>query len=546
MNESFDYVVVGAGSAGAVVAARLAADKVTRVALIEAGESDRRFPSNVKTLLPFGNVFLLTDKRFNWQYQFEASPEVGGREISCPRGKMLGGCTVLNGAVYIRGHPRDYDDWAGHGVKGWDFPDVLKAFKAHENWSGADSQFHGTGGELDVRPLRTPNELARAFVEAGQQAGFEKNSDFNGNTQDGVGFYHVNQRGGKRLNSSRAFLRPVEKQPNLEILTEAHVNRVVIEDGRATGVEIEHGGVRRVIGASEEVIVSAGTINSPQILMLSGIGDGAALRAQGIEVRADLPGVGQNLQDHASVGITAYDKSRSSMALNARTLPRLTLAGARYLLTQDGPFSSNAAEAGGFVRTMPGLDRPDVQLTLLVGMKGRADVLPKEHGFVLHANVARPKSRGRVSLRSADSRHKPLLEHGFLREDEDLQTLVRGLKTSRKILSQPAFAHVLGDEIAPGSRYQSDDELAQAVRENVATVYHPVGTCRMGAEEDRQAVLDSRLRVRGVRGLRVADASVMPSIIGGNTSAPAMMIGERAAEFILEERGGMRDGLQSA
>ncbi|MEC7764306.1 MAG: GMC family oxidoreductase N-terminal domain-containing protein [Pseudomonadota bacterium] len=546
MSETYDYIVVGAGSAGAVVAARLAADARNRVALIEAGESDRRFPSNVKTLLPFGNVFLLTDKRYNWQYQFEGSPEIGGRQINCPRGKMLGGCTVLNGAVYIRGHPRDYDDWAEHGVTGWAYSDVLKAFKRQEKWAGDFSQFHGTDGELDVRPLPSPNEVARAFVEAGQQAGYERNEDFNGNTQDGVGFYHVNQRGGKRLNSSRAFLRGVEGKPNFTILTEAHVHRVVIEEGVATGVEIEQNGAKRIIGATQEVILSAGTMNTPQILMLSGVGDGAQLKSHGVEVKHDLPGVGQNLQDHPSVAITAYDKSRSSMALNARTLPRLTFAGARYLLSQDGPFSSNAAEAGGFVRTLPGLDRPDVQLTLVVGMKGRADVLPKEHGFVLHANVARPKSRGTVTLRSDDSRDKPVLEHGFLKDDEDLQTLVRGLKVSRKIVSQPAFAHVMGEEIAPGAAFQSDSELEQAVRDNLATVYHPVGTCRMGAEDDPNAVLDSRLRVRGIRGLRVADASVMPAIIGGNTSAPAMMIGERAAEFILEERGGMSGELRSA
>ncbi|WP_238366860.1 GMC family oxidoreductase [Mesobacterium pallidum] len=546
MSETYDYIVVGAGSAGAVVAARLAADTRIRVALVEAGESDRRFPSNIKTLLPFGNVFLLSDKRYNWQYQFEGAPEVGGREINCPRGRMLGGCTVLNGAVYIRGHARDYDDWAAQGVTGWAYSDVLKAFKRQERWAGEHSQFHGTDGELDVRPLPSPNAVARAFVEAGQQAGYARNDDFNGNTQDGVGFYHVNQRRGKRLNASRAFLRGVEGQANFDILTEAHVHRIVIAQGVATGVEIEQAGQRRVIHAREEVVLSAGTMNSPQLLMLSGIGAGDELRAHGIDVVLDLPGVGKNLQDHPSIGITAQDKSRASMALNARTLPRMAFAGARYLLAQDGPFSSNAAEAGGFVRTRPGLDRPDVQLTLVVGMKGRADILPKEHGFVLHANVARPKSRGSVSLRSADSRAKPVLEHGFLKDDEDLQTLVRGLKVSRSIVSQPAFAHVMGEEITPGARYQSDAELEQAVRDHVATVYHPVGTCRMGVDSDPWAVLDDRLRVRGIRGLRVADASVMPSIVGGNTSAPAMMIGERAAEFILQERGGQAHELRSA
>ncbi len=534
--ESFDYIVVGAGSAGAVIANRLSADPTIRVALIEAGESDRRFPSNLKTLLPFGNVFLLSDSRFNWQYAYDAAPEVAGREINCPRGRMMGGCTVLNGAVYIRGNARDYDDWAQYGVTGWNFTDVLPAFKRHENWHGENSQFHGQGGELDVDTLRSPNPIARAFLRAGQQAGYEANNDFNGNRQDGVGLYHVNQRGGARLNTSRAFLKPVLMRGNLKIFDETHVNRVVIEKGRATGLEVTRGGETFRLAAKGEVILSAGTMNTPQLLMLSGIGAAADLNALGLEVKADLPGVGANLQDHPSVGLTARDPSRSSMALNRSTLPRLGLAALRYALLRNGPFSSNAAEAGGFIRTLPGLDRPDVQLTLVVGMKGRADILPAEHGFILHANVSRPNSRGRVYLKSANSRDKIGLEHGFLKHDDDLQTLVRGLKASRNILSQPAFAPYLGEELTPGAQYQTDAELEQAVRAFVMTVYHPVGTCRMGADGDRQAVLDSRLKVRGLQGLRVADASVMPSLIGGNTSAPAMMIGERAADFILADR----------
>ena len=534
--QEFDYIVVGAGSAGCVIANRLSKDPNSRVALVEAGDADTKFPLNLKTLLPFGNIFLLSDKRYNWQYSFDAAPEVGDRAIPCPRGKLLGGCSAINGAVYIRGHRKDYDSWAKKfGVEGWSYNDVLTAFKKQESWSGPHNQFHGEDGELTVSDIRSPNKIATSFIAAGVEAGHEHNEDFNGASQDGVGYYHVNQKKGARMSSARAFLRPAKKRSNLSILHSTMVEKIVIEGKRVTGLLVERDGEKMFLSSAKEVVISAGAINSPQLLMISGIGDKDHLAEHGIETVVNLPGVGQNLQDHPSVGLSIADKSRASMALNPRSAPKMALAGLQYMFTQNGRFSSNAAEAGGYIRTLPDLEKPDAQLTLVVGMKTSADLIPSEHGFVLHVNVCQAKSRGRVYLKSASHKDKPGIEHGFLKNDEDVQTLVRGLKIGREIIAQPALAEIAGEELIPGKQCQSDEELSEAVRQNLATVYHPVGTCRMGTADDPNTVVDSRLKVLGIDGLRVADASVIPEIMAGNTSAPSMMIGERASEFIIED-----------
>jgi choline dehydrogenase-like flavoprotein len=530
----FDVVVVGAGAAGCVIANRLSADPACRVAIVEAGPTDRAFPMNWKTTLPIGNVFLLPHARYNWQHVFQGGPGVNDREIACPRGRLLGGCTSVNGTVYIRGNRRDYDDWAARGNVGWRFDDVLPWFRKHENREGPPSPLHGTGGELDVQQLRSSNPLARAFVAAAVEAGHRQSDDFNGPEQDGFGLFDLNQRRGVRLSSSRAFLHPVLGRPNLELITDALVEKIRIENGRAVGVTIVRDGHRAELDAAREVVLAAGTVNSPQLLLLSGIGPAQDLARHGIAVVRDLPGVGENLQDHPTASIAVDNPSRESYALNWRAAPRNALAPLRYLVQRRGMLASNAAEAGGFIRTRTGLDRPDVQMTFMVGMKTNARTLPRAHGFVVHVAVLRPSTRGRLELASRDPAARPVMRGRFLESAADVETLVAGMKEARRILTMPALRPCSGAELAPGPQASSDADLAAYVRATATTTYHPVGTCRMGPANDAGAVVDAQLRVHGVAGLRVADASIMPDIIGGNTSAPSMMIGERAAAFIAE------------
>ena len=531
----FDYIIVGGGSAGCVLAARLSEDPSVRVALLEAGGTNDRLLNRVPT---GAAVHIINRNACNWAFSTTPQPGLGGRVGYQPRGRGLGGSSTINAMVYLRGQREDYDDWAAEGATGWAWKDVLPYFLKAENNERGASALHGAGGPLNVADLRSPHPFARLFIEAGMQAGLPRNDDFAGETQEGVGFYQVTQKNGERWSVARAYLDPARSRPNLLIETGALATRILLEGSRAVGIEFDQGGARRTLRARREVILAAGALQSPQLLMVSGIGPGPSLQGLGIPVIADLP-VGLNLQDHLDVVINRRVAHTDLLGLSPAGAVKLLRAIGHWRRDRRGVLTSNFAEAGAFVRTLPELTRPDVQLHFVIGMVDNHNrTFHWGHGMSCHSCPLRPKSRGMLHIASPDAREAPLIDPGFLSVSEDLETMVRAFKVVRRIFAQPAFAPFGGGDAARELYFadvHNDDEIRAAIRSRADTIYHPVGTCRMGT--DARAVVDLQLRVRGIEGLRVVDASVMPTLVSGNTNAPVVMIAEKAADMIRSGSG---------
>ena len=519
--DGFDYVIVGAGSAGCVLANRLSEDRDVTVLLLEAGGPDTRAEIHIPAA--FSKLF---QSDVDWNYHTAPQAHLGGRRLYWPRGKTLGGSSSINAMIYIRGHRSDFDEWAALGCSGWGYADVLPYFRKSEDSSRGASAYHGTGGPLRVERPRDAAPVMRAFVEAAVQAGHPLTDDFNGPDQEGAGLYDLTQKRGRRHSAAAAFLKPALRRPNLTVWTHAHARRVVFADGQATGVELDRDGQTVIASANREVILCGGTVNSPQTLLLSGVGPAAHLRGVGIDVVADRPAVGQNLQDHLITGLRMRLRGGGSL-LDAEGILNVL----RYVAFRRGMLTSNVAEAGLFVSTRPGERAPDVQFHVAPALfENHGLTPPAEHGFSLGPTLVRPRSVGEIRLASSDPYEHPAIDPNYLDDPADGASLVAGLKLAREIVRQPALDAFRGAEIDPGAGVQTDEALLEYVRQNSETLYHPVGTCRMGA--DAHAVVDTELRVRGVRGLRVVDASVMPTVPNGNTNAAVLMLAEKAAELI--------------
>ena len=526
----FDYVIVGAGSAGCVLANRLSADGKNSVLLLEAGPKD----TNPWIHVPLGYGRLFKEKTVNWMYQTEPEPGLEGRSVFQPRGKVLGGSSSINGLLYVRGQHEDYDRWRQRGNLGWGYDDVLPYFKKAENQERGGDEFHGADGPLPVSNLSHADPLSAAFIEAAAQTGIPRNPDFNGATQEGAGFFQTTTRYGRRASTAVAYLRPAKARKNLHVETSALAQRIVFEGRRAAAVEYRRQGALQTVRARKEILVSSGAYNSPQLLQLSGVGPAELLRTHGIDVVLDAPGVGHDLQDHLQVRVVTRCTQPITLNDVVNNPVRKILAGLRYAAFRSGPLTIAAGTSGAFFKTNPRLATPDIQIHFLPFSTDKmGEKMHPFSGFSASVCQLRPESRGSLRIRSADPAAPPEIRINYLATETDRNAFIEGLKILRKILAAPALKSYSVEEVYPGSKVTSDEDLLDFCRRTGSTVYHPTSTCRMGS--DPLAVVDQRLRVRGVEGLRVVDASIMPDLMSGNTNAPTIMIAEKASDMILQD-----------
>ncbi|MGF6175009.1 choline dehydrogenase [Ensifer sp. 4252] len=527
MTDTYDYIIIGAGSAGCVLANRLSEDPATKVLVLEYGGSDKSIFIQMPTALSIP----MNGTKYNWKYMTLPEPGLDGRRVHCPRGKVIGGSSSINGLVYMRGHARDFDEWEELGARGWRYANCLPYFQRAESWQDGGDAYRGAGGPLATNAgNKMKNPLYRAFVDAGREAGYITTEDPNGHMQEGFGPMHMTVKDGVRWSTANAYLKPAMSRPNLTVITHAMTRRVLLEGKRAAGVEYELGGERVMAKATREVLISSGPIGSPHLLQRSGIGPAAALRQAGVEVLHDLPGVGENLQDHSEVYIQYACKEPITLNGKMGLLSR-ALIGAEWLLFKKGLSVSNHFESGGFIRSDASLEWPDIQFHFLPAAMRYDGKKPLDgHGFMVLTGPNKPKSRGYVRLRSPEAHEQPDILFNYLDREEDREGFRRCLRLTREIAAQPAFDRFRGEEIAPGSDVRSDDEIDAWVRETMESTYHPCGSCRMG--EDAMAVVDSDLKVRGLDGLRVIDSSVFPSEPNANLNAPTIMLAERASDIV--------------
>lgn len=535
MSGNFDYIIIGGGSAGCVLANRLSADGQSRVCLVEAGSHDK----SLFITIPLGIVMALRSKKFNWHFFTKRQSTCGNRKIYWPRGRGLGGSSSINAMCYVRGNAYDYDHWAALGNEGWSYEDVLPYFKKLENFEEGENHFHGINGPINVTSPRDPNPLMQAFIEAGKQAGYKELKDFNGEDQEGIGYFHITQKDGERFSNARAYLRAAEKRKNLTIITKAHVAKILFEGKRAIGVRYLQKGKSIDIFCQKEVILSAGAIGSPQLLLLSGIGPRHEIEKHSIPLVHELAGVGENLQDHLDIHITCLEKTHHAISFHPRAWWLFFVDTFHYFFKRRGCLTSNYTQAGGFIKTAEDLPAPNIQWhfapSVYTHSARKLKNMFRYYGYTLMTCLLNPASHGKIILKNSDPLSAPEIDPNYLAERLDLDAMITGFKRARELLAQPAFNPHFVREFEPGDAIKADEQIAEYIRAHAETVYHPVGTCKMG--HGPMAVVDPKtLKVYGVQNLRVIDASIMPTLIRGNTNAPTTMIAEKGADMILHDK----------